>query len=135
MFAPKEELPHDEFESIEDIVNYLLEHRETVEFIKGRGKGKALFLMFDEKTEKLAEQLGLDLAFPSAKLRNYLDNKVVTNRIAEKADVPTVPNVLTKVDSFKTLRKVSAHLSVLLRQRIALYSNASKRKLRNTEPF
>ncbi len=110
VFAPKEELPHEEFESIEDIVNYLLEHRETVEFIRDRGKGKALFLMFDEKTEALAKELGLDLAFPPAKLRNYLDNKVVTNRIAIKADVPTVPNVLTKVDSYKTLRSVSSHL-------------------------
>lgn len=110
VFSPKEELPHDEFESIEDIVNYLLEHRETVEFIQSRGKGKALFLMFDEKTEALCKELGLELIFPSAELRNYLDNKVVTNRIAEKAGVPAVPNVLTNVDSYKTLRKVSKHL-------------------------
>ncbi|MEQ9187682.1 MAG: biotin carboxylase, partial [Cryomorphaceae bacterium] len=111
VFSPKEELPHDEFTSIEDIVNYLLEHKEVVDFIKRRKEGgKALFLMFDERTEELAEQLGLELIFPPAKLRNYLDNKVVTNRIAMKANVPTVPNVLTKVDSFASLRKVSKHL-------------------------
>ena len=111
VFSPKEEMPHDEFTSIEDIVNYLLEHKEVVDYIKSRKEGgKALFLMFDERTEELAKQLGLDLIFPPAKLRNYLDNKVVTNRIAMKADVPTVPNVLTKVDSFATLRKVSKHL-------------------------
>ena len=110
VISPQEEMPHEEFTSIEDIVNYLLEHKEVVDYIKERGPGKALFLMFDDKTEELAKQLGLELAFPSAELRNYLDNKVVTNRIAEKADVPTVPNVLTKVDSFKTLRKVSEHL-------------------------
>ncbi|MDC1212043.1 biotin carboxylase [bacterium] len=111
VFTPKEELPHADFESIEDIVNYLLEHKEVVDFIKSRGDGgKALFLMFDEKTEELAKQLGLEQAFPSASLRTHLDNKVVTNRVAEKANVPTVPNVLTKVDSFKTLRKVSKHL-------------------------
>lgn len=111
VFTPSEEVPHEDFQSIEDIVNYLLEHKEVVEYIRKRGDGgKALFLMFDEKTEALAKKLGLDQAFPSASLRTHLDNKVVTNRVAEKADVPTVPNVLCKVDSFKTLRKVSAHL-------------------------
>ena len=111
VFTPSEEVPHDDFESIEDIVNYLLEHKEVVDYIKSRGDGgKALFLMFDEKTEELAKQLGLEQAFPSASLRTHLDNKVVTNRVAEKANVPTVPNVLTKVDSFDTLRKVSKHL-------------------------
>jgi hypothetical protein len=66
--------------------------------------------MFDEKTEELAKQLGPEQVFPSAKLRTHLDNKVVTNRVAMKADVPTVPNVLTRVDSFETLRKVYKHL-------------------------
>ena len=28
VFSPKEEIPHDEFESIEDINNYLLQHPE-----------------------------------------------------------------------------------------------------------
>src|SRR6056297_1863058 len=51
VFSPKEELPHDEFHSIEDINNYLLEHKEVVDIINERNagkKGKALFLMFDE---------------------------------------------------------------------------------------
>lgn len=113
VMTPKEEMPHEEFQSIEDIVNYLLEHKEVVDFIGKRKRGKkprALFLMFDERTEELAKQLGLKMSFPSANLRTHLDNKVVTNRVAIKADVPTVPNVLTKVDSFETLRKVSKHL-------------------------
>lgn len=111
VFTPKEEMPHEDFESIEDIVNYLLEHKEVVDYIQSRGDdARALFLMFDERTEELAKQLGLKLAFPSAKLRTHLDNKVVTNRVAIKASVPTVPNVLTKVDSYETLRAVSKHL-------------------------
>ncbi|MGE0589770.1 MAG: biotin carboxylase [Cyclobacteriaceae bacterium] len=108
VFSPKEELPHEEFQSIEDINNYLLEHKEVVDYIKSRGgKGKALFLMFDEKTEKLARQNGLEVCFPSAKMRNYMDNKVNTNRIAEKAGVPCVPYVLSKVKSYKHLLDVS----------------------------
>jgi len=111
VFSPSEEMAHDEFQGIEDINNYLLEHKEVVDYIKSRGDGgKAMFLMFDEKTEKLAKQLGLDVCFPPAKLRNMLDNKVITNRVAEKAGVPCVPNVLTKVTSYKNLCKVSAHL-------------------------
>ena len=115
VFSPQEEMPHDEFESIEDINNYLLEHKEVTDFIKknrkGNKKGKALFLMFDEKTEKLAKENGLEVCFPSAKMRNFMDNKVNTNRIAEKAGVACVPNVLTPVKSYKHLCEVSKHLS------------------------
>jgi D-alanine-D-alanine ligase-like ATP-grasp enzyme len=114
LFSPKEEVPHDEFQSIEDINNYLLTHPEVIEYIKSRsvnGKaGKALFLMFNEKTEQAAKALGLDVCFPSAQLRTFLDNKVNTNRVAEKAGVACVPNVLAPVGDYKELRKVSKHL-------------------------
>jgi biotin carboxylase len=111
VFAPKEVIPHDEFESIEDINNYLLQHPEVQEFINSRKKGskagKAMFLMFDERTEKLAKKLGLEVIFPSAKMRNFMDNKVNTNRIAEKAGVPCVPYVLSAVKNYKHLGEVS----------------------------
>jgi hypothetical protein len=114
LFSPKEEIPHVEFTSIEDINNYLLTHPEVIEEInthKVNGdSGKALFLMFDNKTEQLAKILGLDVCFPSATLRTTLDNKVNTNRIAEKAGVACVPNVLSKVESFTHLREISKDL-------------------------
>lgn len=111
VFSPKEEVPHSEFQSIEDINNYLLEHKEVVEYIKSRGKGgKVLFLMFDEKTEKITKKLGLELCFPPAKMRQWLDNKVNTNRIAEKAKVPCVPYVLSKVKNYEHLRQISKKL-------------------------
>ncbi|MFT6166825.1 MAG: hypothetical protein ACJAV5_001528 [Vicingaceae bacterium] len=104
VFAPQEELPHEEFTSIEDINNYLLEHKEVVDYIRKRGKdGKALFLMFDEKTEELAKKNGLEVCFPPAAMRNFLDNKVNTNRIAEKAGVACVPYVLAKIESYQDL--------------------------------
>ena len=110
VFSPRiEESP--EFESIEEINNYLLEHKEVVDYVKKRGgKPKAMFLMFDEKTEELAEKLGLEVIFPKAALRTHLDNKVVTNRVAEKAGVPCVPYVLSKVEDYDHLRKVSKKL-------------------------
>ena len=114
LFSPKEEMPHDEFTGIEDINNYLLQHPEVINYIKSRsvnGKaGKVLFLMFDEKTEELAKGLGLEVCFPSAKLRAFMDNKVNTNRIAEKAGVACVPYVLSNVKDFNHLREVSKKL-------------------------
>lgn len=114
VFSPKEEIPHDEFESIEDINNYLLQHPEVQEYLKSRKKGKkagkALFLMFDGKTEDLARKQGLQIMFPSAKMRIFMDNKVNTNRIAEKAGVPCVPYVLSPVTDYNHLRKVAKEL-------------------------
>ena len=114
VFSPKEEIPHDDFEGIEDINNYLLQHPEVQEYInsrkKGKKAGKVMFLMFNEKTEKLAKKLGLEIMFPSAKMRTFMDNKVNTNRIAEKAGVACVPYVLSAVKDYKHLQQVSKKL-------------------------
>ncbi len=114
LMCPVTEEPHEEFQSIEDINNYLLTHSEVKDYIAKRAKGgkagKALFLMFDEKTEKLARKLGLEVMFPPAKLRTFMDNKVNTNRVAEKAGVPPVPYVLSPVKSYEHLLKVAAKL-------------------------
>ncbi len=114
VFSPIEELPHEEFQSIEDINNYLLTHPEVTSFIEknnnAKQSGKVLFLMFDEETERLTRELGLELIFPSAELRNSLDNKVNTNRIAEKAQVPCVPYVLSKVENYTHLLHVAENL-------------------------
>ncbi len=63
--------PHPEFQSIEDINNYLLQHKEVRDYIAGRGKRpRAVFLMFDQKTEQLAKELGVQVWFPKATLRS-----------------------------------------------------------------
>lgn len=114
LFSPKEKIAHDDFKGIEDINNYLLLHPEVIDHInenKINGDvGKALFLMFDEKSERLAKILGLDVCFPTAKLRTHIDNKVNTNRIAEKAGVACVPYVLSKVKNYAHLQQVSKKL-------------------------
>ena len=110
VFVPPEK-PHEPFTSIEDINNYLLGHEDVIRFIKQRGPGgKAMFLMFDEKTEALCREIGLEVCFPPAALRSRIDDKVETTRIADRAGVPSVPNVLARVDSYETLRKVSRKL-------------------------
>ncbi len=113
VFVPSE-LPHAEFESIEDINNYLLEHKDVVDYIANRAtdgeKGKGIFLMFDEKTEELCEELNLDICFPSASLRSSLDNKIETVRIGNRAGVPSVPNLLERVESYSHLCELCAEL-------------------------
>ncbi|MCL5777247.1 biotin carboxylase [Limibaculum sp. FT325] len=106
VFVPPE-MPHDEFQSIEDINNYLLSHKQVIDFLKRRGgKPKFVFLMFDQTTEKLAKELGAEVWFPKAKLREKCDNKIETVRIGNKAGVPSVPNTLSEVKDYKHLQTV-----------------------------
>ena len=103
VFVPRERPPR-EFASIEEICNYLLGHKEVVDFIDARGRGgKATFVMFDEQTERLAAVVGLDIIHPPAALRKHLDSKIVTTRIGNDADVPSVPNVLGRATSHQEL--------------------------------
>jgi biotin carboxylase len=94
------------FDSIEEICNYLLGHKEVVDRITPGG-GKALFLMFDEETERLAGDAGLEVAFPAAALRHRLDSKIVTTQLADEAGVPSVPNVLGKAASWDELHALA----------------------------
>ncbi|MCB9839206.1 MAG: biotin carboxylase [Phycisphaeraceae bacterium] len=110
VFVPGE-TPHEPFTSIEDINNYLLSHKEVIDFIKKRGPGgKAVFLMFDERTEELCRELGLEVCFPPAALRSRIDDKMETTRIADRAGVESVPNVLDRIESYADLRAKAGHL-------------------------
>ncbi|EYR78108.1 biotin carboxylase [Shinella sp. DD12] len=103
VFVPSE-IPHAEFESIEDINNYLLQHKEVIDYITKRGgRAVATFLMFDETTEEICKELGIEIWFPKAKLRQRCDNKMETVRIGNKADVPSVPNTLAPARTYEEL--------------------------------
>lgn len=107
VFVP-EEMPHAEFQSIEDINNYLLEHKDVIDFIRRRGaRPVAVFLMFDERTEELCRELGIEIWFPPAALRSRCDNKMETVRIGNKAGVASVPNALAPVKSHAELLKIA----------------------------
>jgi len=107
VFVPKEQTAR-EFGSIEEICNYLLGHKEVVDFVRRRGPGgKAAFLMFDEETEELAHELGLEVAFPEAALRHRLDSKIVTTELGNEAGVPSVPNALGRANDYRALMKLS----------------------------
>jgi hypothetical protein len=104
---------HPEFESIEDINNYLLQHKDVIDRIKSRdGDAKFVFLMFDEKTEKLVKEIGGEVWFPKASLRSRVDNKIETVRIGNKAGVPSVPNALAEINSYADLMAVAKEAGV-----------------------
>lgn len=98
-----------EFESMEDMVNYLVSHKDSVDMFERKGsQGKILTVMFDETTEKLARELNMEIALPSFELRNHLDSKIITTRLANEAGVPSAPNVYDiEVSSYQELMTVA----------------------------
>ncbi|MFC5995871.1 biotin carboxylase [Pseudonocardia hispaniensis] len=98
----------DGFGSMEEMNNHLLAHPEVYDLVREKGRGKAVLVMFDEETERLAGELGIEIAMPSAALRHRLDSKLVTTRLGNEAGVPSVPNVLGRVEDYDGLLALSA---------------------------
>jgi hypothetical protein len=94
--------------TIEAANNLLLTDPSVAEYFRQTSPDAGvLFLMFDKHTEALAHGLGLKVAHPEAKLRQHLDSKITTTRLATRAGIASVPNVLTHVNSYRELRKVA----------------------------
>jgi biotin carboxylase len=108
VFVP-EEKSHAEFDSMEDVCNYMLQHKEVIDRIKkaGNGPAKLLFVMLDEKTEEICHDLGVDIALPSVALRKKLDSKIELTKLANEAGIDSAPNVLGKADSFEELMQIA----------------------------
>lgn len=103
VFAPSK-IPHTRCKSIEGINNHLLQRKEVIDHIARRGgRPAAVFLMFDETTEELCKELGIEVWHPKAKLRQRCDNKMETVRIGNKAGVPSVPNTLGPARTYEEL--------------------------------
>ncbi|RVE91812.1 biotin carboxylase [Sinorhizobium meliloti] len=103
VFAPSK-IRHTRCKSIEGINNHLLQRKEVIDHIARRGgRPVAVFLMFDETTEKICKELGIEVWHPKAKLRQRCDNKMETVRIGNKAGVPSVPNTLGPARTYEEL--------------------------------
>ncbi|MCB1312698.1 MAG: biotin carboxylase [Sedimentitalea sp.] len=92
-----------EFQSMEDVANYLVSHKQFRALARSRRPGKAIFVMLDEETERLCGKIDLDIALPPAALRNRLDSKIETTRLGNEAGVPSAPNVLGEASSYAEL--------------------------------
>ena len=92
-----------EFKSMEDVANYLIDHPEFRAAVKRRPRGLALFVMFDEETEQLCEEVGVDIALPPYELRTRLDSKIETTRLGNEAGVASAPNTMGRAGSYAKL--------------------------------
>lgn len=117
IFVPSHAGPRD-FETFESVNTYLLGHKEVVDYIARNGRGYALFVMFDEDTERLARELGLTIALPPRELRERIDSKIETTRLGNEAGVPSAPNILTRADSYEDL--IAAAQAAGLGQRLVV---------------
>ena len=108
VFAPKNQ-PYVEFESSEQINNYLLRDPEVRTHLQRRG-GTPMIVMvfFDEETEEICRELGYELIMPSDELRRRLDSKIVTTQLGNEAGAPSVPNVIGTASSWKELKELAA---------------------------
>ncbi len=107
VFVPPE-IEHEVFTSGEDINNYLLRHPDVVAHIDGAGartgrRPKITMVFFNEETERICEEAGWDIIHPTFELQSYLDSKMVTTRLGNEAGAPSVPNIMTTVDSWEDL--------------------------------
>jgi len=100
------ELSHPVFEELEQINEYLIDHPETLEYIKkdmaqhSQKSGHALFLFFNQALEAKCKALNLQIDLPKNELVQHIDNKITTTELGNEAQVPSVPNALAKVDSY-----------------------------------
>jgi len=103
VFTP-ENRPYIEFESSEQINNYLLRDAEVREYLRRRGGVPMVAMVFfDEETEEICREQGYDLILPPDSLRRRLDSKIVTTQLGNEAGAPSVPNVLGKASSYAEL--------------------------------
>src|ERR1044072_7540029 len=95
VFTPTEK-PYQEFESGEDINNWLLTNAEVrahIDAATPRGvRPKVAMVFFNSETEDICKELGYDLILPPASLREHLDSKIVTTQLGNEAGAPSVPN-------------------------------------------
>jgi len=108
VFVPKSK-QYVEFQSAEEINNYLLRMPEVQDFIARKGDSpKVAMVFFDKETERICADLGYDLILPAYELRQRLDSKITTTKLGNEAGAPSVPNVLGTADSYDDLVQLAA---------------------------
>lgn len=94
--------------SFEDIANLLIASDEVAAYIREQGQGKALLLMYNDKTEAALTRAGLELAHAPSSLFRYFDNKLIATKLAELLKVPAVPNYIGEIKDYEELRALTA---------------------------
>jgi len=93
---------------IEDINNYLLQHKDVVDLIERRGgKPVATFLMFDEKPRRWPRNSAWRSGSRPPSCARVATTRWKTVRIGNKAGVYSVPNALERVESYAHLMQIA----------------------------
>ena len=102
--------PYPEFESSEDICNYLLAHREVLELVRSRAARREGGVRVLRRGDRglCGRRPGWRWPCPPAELRHRLDSKIVTTQLGDEAGVPSVPNVLGRAESYEELLELAA---------------------------
>ncbi len=100
-------MTHDDFQSMEDVANYLVSHPEFRERVSHNPNAMALFVMFNEETERLCKEAGVRIGLPPAELRERLDSKIVTTQLGNEAGVMSAPNVMGEATSYAELTELA----------------------------
>lgn len=111
VFVPRNK-PYVEFESSEEINNWLLRHTEVKSFINSKTSKefptpKVAMVFFDDETEEICEELGYELILPPNEMRQRLDSKIVMTKLGDAAGAPSVPNVLGRASSYAELSQLA----------------------------
>ena len=107
VFTPNDR-PFVEFESSEQINNYLLRDPEVQAYMRRRGGTPMIAMVFfDEETEEICRELGYNLILPPDELRRRLDSKIVTTQLGNEAGAPSVPNVLGTASTYEELNALA----------------------------
>ncbi|NND92209.1 MAG: biotin carboxylase [Granulosicoccus sp.] len=101
-------MAHEDFQSMEDVANYLVSHPEFRQRVSDDHGGMALFVMFNEETEKRCKEAGVSIALAPAALRERLDSKIVTTQLGNEAGVLSAPNVLGEADTYTQLNELAS---------------------------
>lgn len=89
------------------VVNWLLRNADVQQHIAERTpegmRPQIVIAFFNEETEEICAELGYDLCMPSVALRKHVDSKIITTQLGNEAGAPSVPNILTVVESWEDL--------------------------------
>lgn len=108
VFSPRNK-PYVDFQSTEEINNYLLRDVEVQSYLARRGgsRPKLAMVFFDEETEEICDELGYELILPRDALRRHLDSKIVTTKLGNEAGAASVPNVLGRATTYAELLELA----------------------------
>lgn len=93
------------------VINWMLRNPVVLQHMRDRTPvgmlPQVMLAFFDETSERLCREAGLNLIMPSDELRHRLDSKMVTTELGESVGVMSVPNVITTIDSWEALSKAA----------------------------